>query len=332
MEGQVGVEVNSELSRWIDNIIGFTELAAPKPADNVDAPGYRFFNKSKSRTLAEDMHIPLSAFGAVRPMIDPLIGKMQSCELGVFMDAQPKDVSGRWDIATIKEPGEDWGKDAIYQLLRTRRVPLNVLRGMKTYSEYVCEQIVAVIFNDGTYETWRGYYHYVGKGRDGFGRWVRSAYISHGLSVNHDTGTVWRGGWVPDPDEEVSMRINAAIGLQFTEYYEWGVTISSDVGIPVKFATDPEGARRAFAERDKPASGRRESLKRWISQHWRAKRPDREVFVREHMRGMEEFNWCGFNCKISPSQDAIAKDDKLVKERKELEREGKTLRVRKNNA
>jgi hypothetical protein len=71
-----------------------------------------------------------------------------------------------------------------------------------------------------------------------------------------------------------------------------------------------------------------------VDQHWRKRRkdPDSESFVRQHLRGSEQFIWKGFECLLRPSPYDLRLVEKLKADREEMKHEGRTVRVRSNNA
>lgn len=115
-----------------------------------------------------------------------------------------------------------------------------------------------------------------------------------------------------DAHKDHEPRIAMAHGFALRRQYMWSVLLGSDEGTPrARFMTDPVGAREAFRLRDlPPGKERRAALRHWVRSHWRKRRdldePHR-AWVREHLRGAENFTWNGLRCQISPSGEDMAK-------------------------
>lgn len=101
----------------------------------------------------------------------------------------------------------------------------------------------------------------------------------------------------PDPFRvDDSLRAQMALGMQFTRYYQWMVGCRHGDRPSILIPTDPTGIRDLFRLREVPEGRqRRAALKHWVSAHWRKKRDDEEakIFVRQHLRGAETFDWLG---------------------------------------
>jgi len=321
--------MTSQLEKLITDILCFTELATPDPAVKWGDTLEPHEVKVGIRHIVKQHIFDLPYIGPVEPLIDPWWGDM-----GVFMDATPRDVDGKWDISTIQLPEKSWGESALFQLTRCRRVPLKELRGHKILSEYVSEVSAAVIKRDGTYESARFKTYFIGRDSKGFGRWAQPSCYSMLLKRDAENGDIAVGGWTVEENEETTSLMNATIGMQFTRDYQWMTTIAvRNIGNPVLLTTDSAGARDMFSDRE--ANGnRRSALKHWVEQHWRKcrKDADMESFVRQHLRGAEPFIWKGFNCRLTPSPYDIRLCARLEEERKVMKHEGRTMRLRTANA
>lgn len=107
-------------------------------------------------------------------------------------------------------------------------------------------------------------------------------------------------------------RIRMAALCRLHEEVEWSVLLG-EPGLPrARFLTDPVGVREAFRLRDvPPGKARRAALRHWVSEHWRKKGRDSEAdraWVREHLRGAEDFTWNGLRCRIEPSREDLRRN------------------------
>lgn len=114
----------------------------------------------------------------------------------------------------------------------------------------------------------------------------------------------------PEKDAHWSAQVQLALGVSVFQRTRWRVYLSSG-GIGITFPTDPIGVREVFRLRDIPdGRERRAALRHWVSEHWRLNPQDasEEVKVREHLRGGTEFSWSGLRCRITPSDDDLARE------------------------
>lgn len=90
--------------------------------------------------------------------------------------------------------------------------------------------------------------------------------------------------------------------------YEWGLTIGHP-GFPGAYLpTTPEAARALFADRNVVGGKRRTALRHWVKEHYRrGHTPEESHKVREHLRGIERFQWHGLDVKLQvPSAEIEA--------------------------
>lgn len=155
-----------------------------------------------------------------------------------------------------------------------------------------------------------------------------SWYNHRWVDANHN-GHIRSGGdeiMLPQPESTFSNnKVGSLLGVAFRHRYEWAVTISQPGGPSFRFATDPVGIKELFATRSKLGGKRKVALRNWISDHWRKSRHDPEVetYVRKHLRGSQNFLWCGYECKWTPAQADIEQNELLRKQRLEM---GRTAR------
>lgn len=113
------------------------------------------------------------------------------------------------------------------------------------------------------------------------------------------------GRRVNDAEVLAGMRDTCTMSLsaELTNRYEWSVSFRIDTSPSLRICTDPSGIKALFKDRDRGNRECRPALKHWVSEHYRQHRvdPDAETFVREHLRGMERFRWCGYDCTINVS-------------------------------
>lgn len=138
------------------------------------------------------------------------------------------------------------------------------------------------------------------------------------------------GGWsgveghsirLPARTADHTDLVSAAIAVAQRAHFEWFVEIGRDDGISFRFATSPDKLGAIFRLRDLPdGESRRKALRNWVSSHWRSNRRDPafEVYVRQHLRGAEEFRWDGFFCRVSPSPHDLELNKALRAERADM--------------
>lgn len=117
-----------------------------------------------------------------------------------------------------------------------------------------------------------------------------------------------------DLEMDVSKNVQLACGMQFRHPYDWHVVLSAK-SAGLSLATDPIGAREAFALRDIPEGrSRRVALRNWVRSHWRKRRPvdaNEMARVREHLRGATAFSWYGLSCSVHVSKFDLDRNDSL---------------------
>jgi hypothetical protein len=94
-------------------------------------------------------------------------------------------------------------------------------------------------------------------------------------------------------------------GLAFRAVTRWFVWLTGGTHW-IKIATDAEGARAFFT--DRAAEGnRRKALLHWVTGHYRKHRKDASTltWVREHLRGKQDFEWHGLGCRLIPAVDDV---------------------------
>jgi|GEM_PF-2420777 len=105
-------------------------------------------------------------------------------------------------------------------------------------------------------------------------------------------------------NREVVNNMRVMSGWHFVRRAFWRVYLSLEGGIGVTFSTDEEGIREVFRLRDiPPGHRRRAAILHWVTAHYRQRRQasvESLTFVREHFRGVTQFNWNGLRCVIYP--------------------------------
>lgn len=118
------------------------------------------------------------------------------------------------------------------------------------------------------------------------------------LCWEHITSNLMIG---PDAVCEANSHIQIALGVAFTNEYNWQVYLREEEGIGITLPTTPEGTKEIFRLRDiPPGKKRRAALINWVKEHYRRRawRSDDMIFVKKHLRGATEFTWDGLYCKI----------------------------------
>lgn len=107
----------------------------------------------------------------------------------------------------------------------------------------------------------------------------------------------------PVRDPVCQTRARLALGFRLLQEYCWTAVFSIPQHAPFAIPTDARGALAIFKMRDKPADGaRRPALHHWVEEHFRLGRSsERDIGVREHLRGRQAFEWSGINVELKPS-------------------------------
>lgn len=291
-----------ELEKTVEDIIVFMSLSERRQPSRRDrgGAGNEFANFGISSD-EKSHHVDLSEFDGADPIFTG-----EETRQGFFMDAIPHDVDNHVDSCLITTPDDGDcrdGRKGKYTIQRIRSVPMCMFRGKKITGTHALERNVAFVFEDGTFETWRLYSFFAGRGRDGRGLWSRPEWHTSLLRRDREHGDLAIVSGFASIDEEDTDSLNAAVAAEFTKYYEWSVHLRIGEGPSIRFVTDPEGAKEVFRLRDVAAgSSRRSALRNWVNQHWRKNRKaDDMAIVRQHLRGETVFRWAGMDCKVVPS-------------------------------
>lgn len=84
----------------------------------------------------------------------------------------------------------------------------------------------------------------------------------------------------------------------------WSVGVRRD-GRRVTFCVQPTDTKRYFKDRDKQAltsSGKRRPIIHFVNEHDREVEPGKTVKVKEHIRGLRQFYWKGYECAVTAPQ------------------------------
>lgn len=228
-----------------------------------------------------------------------------------FTDVEPSDLDSPLRVSVIVDDSEAGNIPGRFTVMRMRQVDPRTVRGRVKWVAPVMVETRLAFFNGDRPAEVTGQIH----GRIG-GNWqpimagVDPMPPAHNILVDH--------------------RLRVAYGMQFTRRYEWRVRIGLP-GLPsIELPTDPAGAQELFRLRDKPeGKSRRAALRHWVEDHWRMDRydPELERFVRKHLRGVVEFNWAGYQCRITPSTFDQEQAQRAVDERRELKKAGADVRL-----
>ena len=215
-----------------------------------------------------------------------------SGEAGIWMDARPRDIedlpalniAAMGDINRDGGPG-DAGND--FYLWRVHKVAPRAVRGrVQTIRPFMAQVTV------GQFNTRRFGEYVFGWDPVGDGRWRDLAQIKG------------------EPDVTLEGFVKLGVGLHWNRQFQWRVLLSLHPDSPrISMTTDPVGMKEIFRLRDvPPGKKRRAALRTWISEHWRRKaRQDKEasVFVKQHLRGAQIFDWNGLRCTLIPAPDEL---------------------------
>lgn len=235
-----------------------------------------------------------------------------------FPDVKPADVPA-YDVSTVLTTVGDEGGRQI-ELYRLRQEPLRKARGQKIYSPHVASMYSCwVDVATGTHTSNRMLVNLAGK------EWVpvggKNEYFHFAQSKTCDGNIVNFG--ITD-GEGITSTCNMLLGLAFTRDLVWRVVFKGPSGISVSLSTDTAGAMAAFRNRQpNEITGRRDALRHWVRQHYRAKHVDEgdepeKVIVRQHLRGRTPFRWCGIDCELVVSPFDMRRNERLRNERQQM--------------
>lgn len=102
---------------------------------------------------------------------------------------------------------------------------------------------------------------------------------------------------------------HGALTMRLTQYYEWFVYIrETEKSVGIKIPILPESSKEVFALRDLPEGEvRKKAICNFVRQHYRTikieyNEQEREVLVKQHLRGETKFNWRGLQVNIIPAE------------------------------
>ena len=155
------------------------------------------------------------------------------------------------------------------------------------------------------------------------GNWKSGSFDGEMIAneyVTYRNGSIWRGQTTKRHREELfedfASSVGLYYGLEFTKMYYWGVNISLDTALPISIylMQNHFDIRTMFANREKEMlTSRRRALLHLVNNHTRMIRGRNSfdnytlVNVRDYLRGVKRFLWCGLNVSIKPSRDVEKK-------------------------
>lgn len=240
-------------------------------------------------------------------------------EIQYFTDVHPKDVP-KFDVSACKFEEDEDGKPYIL-LTRFRQVTPKHARGQKIWSPYLgslWECLVDV--NSGVYQGCKRVVNKIGSSWVQVGQ-VRESQWFYAKKADHAR---LRG--IEDDAETTTDVCQCLLGIQFTRDLEWRVVIKSQNRTSLSFPTDVRGAMAAFKHRDvNDQTGRRDAFRNWVVEHYRKRAGadddvEKEIKVREHLRGRTPFRWLGMDCELVVAPWDERRNERLRQER-ELEKE-----------
>lgn len=152
------------------------------------------------------------------------------------------------------------------------------------------------------------------------------------MTYTHDKWNLWLPTARLTPQEDL-VQTKLAIGLQYlSEFYWLAYFTSPNSYFSLQVALKPQTALNLFKHREKPTHAkRRKALAHLVSPHWRdvptqAEETEIQVFVREHSRGTDWFDWLGLECAVVPALRDIQRLNFAKIERQLLKKSGSDRR------
>ena len=219
-------------------------------------------------------------------------------EAGIFADARISDLSTPLDVSILRDDVVD--DDVHYGIMRVKHISnVKKLRGkVAKFYPIVVEVTACFIKKDGTYETFMRYLTLIN------GQW-RIICTTHEREHLRTDFLKFK--------EDMHNAVKLAIGLAFSNRYDWFIEFGYKDGATLSFPCTPEHCKDVFKMRDVPdGKSRRAALKNWVASHKR-KVGDSQVDVRKHLRGSYNFNYDGLFCKIHPSEYDRTENKEIVK-------------------
>lgn len=144
---------------------------------------------------------------------------------------------------------------------------------------------------------------------DKHGRYVDYGSGFYGLFAGKWTHLMSGGNYVSGCEaDRYCHGISVLVGAALAQRYQWSAVFLFENGLKLRFGCSARGALELFKDRDKPEEGRRKSLLHWVRRHWRqTSDPDTARAVRQHLRGVINFNWRGMSVSIIPSEFELEK-------------------------
>jgi len=144
---------------------------------------------------------------------------------------------------------------------------------------------------------------------------VRNA---HARKTSGRSKTYFTKGWMPaqflEDDERTLEESRVVVRNLFANMHEWWSTRDSRWNVVVKkngdrvtFGVNNDQTAQFFKDRDKSiktATGQNKKIVHYVKEHER-KYTNKTTVVKEHIRGLQDFEWAGYQCKVvSPKLDS----------------------------
>lgn len=112
-----------------------------------------------------------------------------------------------------------------------------------------------------------------------------------------------------DIREKIHHRTQGAFSLALTARYYWHAAMATN-GPRLLIPTSPKGCLDLFANRKKgEAERRRTALRHWVHNHYRDNESSGLTYVRDHLRGIIEFDWYDLQCELLVSEFDLEKNE-----------------------
>lgn len=144
-------------------------------------------------------------------------------------------------------------------------------------------------------------------------RWVS---LDRGMKTERKTGSIDGSSYTlartrsQRLQDEMNDTIKMSFSLKLTERYNWHAALGPRVGPRILLPTNPRSCLALFKDRQKgEAESRRRALRHWVGNHFRDSEKVGLSYVRDHLRGITDFDWYDLACNLMVSEFDLEKNE-----------------------